>query len=676
MEHACRTRADLSASRERPARGVLNASRAAAGCIVACTLALAALWLILGVQTARAVVLPAQTIDGPSEDIVGFGGVAMAADGTGGLVYLKRVGGVAHVFVSRYLEGGWQAPIRVDADQPFAASWPRIGAASGGELVIVWATPFATEHEHPVEELLSSTLGAGASSFGPAVLIDPNIGTGIGANPDLAMSSTAQADVVYRVPQGGPRTVILRPGDVGEAVRVAHFDGNRWSLLGAVNRNSGVAMRPPTQANAPQIALGPTGNGLVVWQEPDINGVARIWARRLFGSSLDYVLPVTAESLGGVPIGDDADAPSVALSRLGQAEVAYRQPVGPGSPLPGPRIFLNILPDGESADGSRFAGAAVADSAVAGGASASIGPPSIDIDEKQDVRLLYDANGQPRVIEGTGRGLSGALTLGPRFVGAEQAAASVMNQAGGGISAWPSTNASGQPGVAIREDFHSGAVQTALVGAGAGGEVAELGVGRSGLGDGLVAFRQGAIGNAAIVAARATAPAGQFVVSVPRGWVRPAGATVSWLEAVTANGPVAYRVILDGRAAGPSLRSHSLRLSSRGLGTGSHFVQVLATDIDGQATLTPPTPIKVDGQAPTLQVKPTRGGHTVSVRVRDSGVGVRGKDVRISFGDGMVGRRRTDLRHSYARPGVYTIVAHLSDRLGNSAVVRRVVSVG
>ncbi len=110
-------------------------------------LVLAALLLAVHVQQAWAVILPATTIDGPSEDIVGFGGVAMAEDGTGGVVYLKRVEGVAHVFVSRYSEGHWQAPIRVDSGRAFAASWPRIGAANGGELIVVWATPFATEHE-------------------------------------------------------------------------------------------------------------------------------------------------------------------------------------------------------------------------------------------------------------------------------------------------------------------------------------------------------------------------------------------------------------------------------------------------------------------------------------------------------------------------------------------------
>ena len=127
-------------------------------------------------------------------------------------------------------------------------------------------------------------------------------------------------------------------------------------------------MRPPTQANAPEIAIGPTGDGVVVWQEPEIEGVARIWARRVFGTSLDYVMPVSATSFNGVPISDDADAPSVALSRLGQAEVAYRQPAGPGSPLPGPRVFLNILPDGESVSGSEFQGATMLDeSSVSGG---------------------------------------------------------------------------------------------------------------------------------------------------------------------------------------------------------------------------------------------------------------------------------------------------------------------
>jgi hypothetical protein len=641
--------------------------------------ALAALALSAPPGRAAAVILPATTIDGPSESIVGFGGVTMAADGTGGLVYLKRVAGVSHVFVSRYLQGHWQPPIRVDGEQPYAASWPRIGAAAGGELVVVWATPFASEQGKEVFELLSATLGPGATGFGKAMIVDGDIREAAGTSPDLAMSSTGQADLVYRVvhtfAQGQTSDIpLLRPGDVVEDVRVAHFNGETWSALGAINRDSGVSMRPPKSTNAPQIAVGPTGNGIVVWQEPDINGVGRIWARRLFGASLDYVLPVSAASFNGAPINDDADAPSVGLSRLGQAEVAYRQVAGAGSPLPGPRIFLNTLPDGESADGSQFAGASVLDSAVAGGAAASVGPPDIDIDEKQDMRTLYDSNGTPRVIEGNDRGLSGALSLGPGVAGPEVHTASVMNPAGGSISAWSSADAQGRPGVAVREDFPGGGVQTALVSGGAGGEIGELAAGRSGLGDGLIAFQQGPLGNASIVAAQATAPPVQFVVTAPNGWLKPGGVAVSWQQAASANGPLTYRVVLDGRLQTTPPGAFASRLDARGLGSGHHRLQVLATDIDGQSILSPPESLLVDGSAPVVKVLRMRGGASVAVRIADGQSGVNKRATSVSFGDGASAAGRVRFAHRYARAGLYTIVVRVRDKVGNSGVIRRLVS--
>lgn len=637
---------------------------------------LAAVALAILPVGARAVILPATTIDGPSEDIVGFGGVAMAEDGSGGLAYLKRVEGVPHVFVSRYGEGHWQAPTRVDYEEPFAASWVRIGAAEGGELIVVWATPFASKEGKPVYELLGAELGPGSSTFGPAMIADQDIEEATGTSPDLVVSSTGQADVVYRVVEPSVTNIsLLRPGDVAEQVRVARFDGTRWSNLGAINRNPGASMRPPTQANAPQIAIGPTGNAVVVWQEPDIEGVARIWARRIFGSAINYVLPVSATSYAGAPITDDADAPSVALSRLGQAEVAYRQGAGQGSPLPGPRIFLNTLPDGESGNGGEFSGAGVADSAVAGGKSAAVGPPSIDIDEKRAMRLLYDSNGTPRVVEGGDRGLTGTLSLGPPFVGAEPLAASVMNPEGGGVSAWPSADAQGDPAVAVREDFPGGAVQTALVSGGAGGEVGELAVGRSGLGDGLVAFRQGQIGNAAIVATQVTAPPVASIITVPRGWIRPSAATISWQPATSADGPLTYHVVLDGRVQPAPPGATSLRLGTRGLGTGRHRVQVLATDRDGASTLSAASALLIDSLPPTVAVKRARGGSAVSIRVRDRYAAIDGHAISVSFGDGRGARGHTHYLHHYAHAGVYRVIVHVRDRLGNRGTVRELVSV-
>jgi hypothetical protein len=632
---------------------------------------------------ASAVILPAVTLDGPSEQIVGFGGVAMAEDGTGAVVYLKRVDGVAHVFVSRYLEGHWLAPIRVDTEESFAASWPRIGAADGGELVVVWATPFATEDEKPVQELLSATLGPGSNSFGSATIVDPNIGEGTGTTPDLAMSSTAQADVVYRVVEPQGRVPLLRPGDVVMQVRVAHFDGERWSRLGAMNVDSGVSMRSPTEANAPRIAITRIGTAVVTWQEPEITGVARIWARRLFGASVDYPMAVSATTFGKLPINEDADAPSIALSRLGQAEVAYRQNAGLGSPLPGSRIFLNILPDGEAASGDEFTGATVADASVSGGKSALIGRPSIDVDERQSVRLLYDSNGVPRVVEGSDLGLTGTVSLGPAFIAgseSQQAAnelpsASVMNPEGGGVSAWPSADPAGDPEVAVREDFPNGAAQTGLVSGGNGGPIEELAVGRSGLGDGLVAFQQGPLGDASIVAAQVTSAPAQFVTSVPKGWIRPAQARISWEAAESANAPLTYSVVLDGHRLATPAGARALRISQHELASGEHTVQLLAIDRYGQATLTPSFPLRIDGLAPSAKVQRVRHSTSVLVRVSDAQSGVAAGAVRVSFGDGTSASGRASARHRYKHAGSYKIVVQARDNVGNKTVITLNVSV-
>lgn len=640
-------------------------------------LVLAACLVLRPAAPAGAVVLRAQTIDGPSQEIVGFGGVAMAEDGTGGLVYLKRVEGVPHVFVSRYVDGRWLAPIRVDSEQPYAASWPVIGAAQGGELIVVWATPYGTLHKKLAYELLGSLLGPGGETFGKAMIVDPDIEEATGTSPDLAVSSTGQADVVYRVVEPNDTSVpLLRSGDVVEQVRLAHFDGERWTNLGAINRNPGVSMRPPTAENAPKVAIGPTGNGIVVWQEPEIEGLGEIWARRIFGSAIDYVMPVSASTFNGSPITEDAEAPSVAFSRLGQAEVAYRQPAGISSPLPGPRVYLNILPDGESTPGAEFEGAKIVDNSIAGGKAAVVGPPSIDIDERRNMRMLYDSDGTPQVIEGSGLGLTGALSLGPSFAGGEETAVSVMNPEGGGVSAWPSANSAGDAAVAVREDFPSGAVQTALVSGGAGGEVSELAVGRSGLGDGIVGFRQGPIGDAAIVADDVTAPPVPALISAPTGWLKARQALITWQPAESSDGPLTYHVVLDGHELPTPAGAFALRLSSRGLRSGTHNVQILATDRNGQSTLSAPTTVQIDDVAPSVRFGRARHGTAVTVHVGDLFSGVDRGAIRISFGDGTGGHGKASFVHVYAHAGTYLVVVHVRDKIGNAGVVRRWVSVG
>jgi PKD domain len=84
---------------------------------------------------------------------------------------------------------------------------------------------------------------------------------------------------------------------------------------------------------------------------------------------------------------------------------------------------------------------------------------------------------------------------------------------------------------------------------------------------------------------------------------------------------------------------------------------------------------RIDGTPPAVTVKRARGGTAVTVRIRDAGVGLDTRSVRISFGDGSRAGKHARFRHRYRRAGVYRIVVRAVDKLGNRGSVRRLVSV-
>ncbi len=227
----------------------------------------------------------------------------------------------------------------------------------------------------------------------------------------------------------------------------------------------------------------------------------------------------------------------------------------------------------------------------------------------------------------------------------------------------------------MREDFPSGAAQTGLVSGGAGGEVGELAVGRSGLGDGLVAFRQGPFGNAAIVAAQVTAPPAELILSAPKGWVKPAQAVVTWQPAVSADGPLRYSVVLDGQRA-----DHSGRRSQPAPGSARAGLRAPQRAAAGDRHRRPVDALSalrllIDGEPPAVTISRASGGYGVSVQVRDPYTGVDIHAVSVSFGDGRFARGRKRFGHRYARGGIYQVVVHVRDKLGNAGVVQQLVSV-
>ena len=625
---------------------------------------------------ARAVIHPAAVLDGPSNAILDVDGTAMAPDGSGGIVYRKEVEGVAHVFVAPFREGLWGTPVQVDSEDAFGASEPAIAAGEGGRLLVVWVQERNVNISDVAEySLMGASMQPGAGGFGQAIMIDPDVGepdTGdiSGVDPRLAMAPDGAAYVVYRTilddctlgDENNPELSKCHPGGTDKvlSVRVARYDYLTWSSLGQVNRAPQIAMRNPTPENAPAIGVSLNGNGVVAWQEPDSGDVARIWARRLFGTVKGNVLEVSPQTLGGRSVSTDADAPAVAVGPYGETQIAFRVLGASGSAVATTGVYANSILSEIAPHGSEPRGASLL------GTGSGLGPPSDAIDQEGGAfRVSWTAGGAVRELEGSNRAAGSAVMVG---AGAGSAP-TIINPAGGGTTAWSAP--SGQPpAVQVREDYAGGAFQGATLAGGVAGVVSGPLLGGDGKGDALIGFSQGPSGQAEIVGAFIQAPPAPFVLSVPNGWVRGGEATIGWESSFDAVPGVTYTVYVDGRPRQRDLTGLSARLGATGLGDGVHHVQVLATDASGQQTMSAREELKVDANPPVVSVRSVDHRRGVRVTARSDASGVDAAATQISFGDGHGVKGRASATHVYARAGVYTIVAHVRDRVGNHAIVR------
>jgi hypothetical protein len=615
---------------------------------------------------AVALIAPPAVLDGPSSQVLALGGAATAADGTGGVVYLKLVDGVAHVFVSRFDGRGWSAPIRVDWDQPFAAAEPRIAAGDGGRLLVVWSTGLATVKGKVRYGLFSARLGPGAAAFGPSLLVDGDVGEG-GVDPAVSGVAPGTATVAYRVVTNDfsensfSTAVQLRPGDVMADIRLARLGGDRWSRLGAINRNPEASMRPPSATNGPQVGAGVDGEAVVAWQEPDQTGTARIWMRRVFGNTLGPPLEASPSSWEGAPVTADADAFALAVTPRNEARLAYRLA---GSKGRSSRLFLNSLPADYAIPAGELRGAVLVFEAP----QALLGPPAIAAAEtgggaEGTLSLAYASGQSIHEFRGKGKAAPAAAALGPNPTAASEPVLSV-DPHGGEVLAYPTSDPQGRPALAVRQEFPSAAVQAGVLSAPSGGPVSQLSAGTSSEGNALLAFRQGEPGAFAIVATAVSAPPTSFKATGPKGWVRPGRARLSWQPPSSGVGGFTYSILLGGQVVKSGLLRHAYRPPRRVLPSGRLQAQVRATDALGQEVMTPPVRLRVDGAPPTASVRSGKRG-TVTVRVHDAGAGLAAGSTRVSFGDGTGDHGGPRFSHTYQRPGSFTIRVSGRDKLGN-----------
>jgi hypothetical protein len=643
-----------------------------------CLLLVAMLLLCLLIPSpARALIHPANVLDGPGNDILEVDGAAMAPDGSGGILYRKDIEGVPHVFVVPFENGHWGGPLEVDGEDLYGASQPAIAAGEGGRLLVVWVQPRNVSSSNvPLYELMGASLQPGAGGFGQAIIVDPSVGepfTGdVGAvDPTLAMAPDGSAYVAYRAivsdcdtnHTGEPPNSSCVPGSSDKVmdVRVARFQYLTWSSLGTINRAPQIAMRAPTPENAPAIGIGLNGDGVIAWQESGSDGVARIWVRRLFGTVLGNVLQASPEQIGGRAVTSDAEAPALAVGPYGEAQIAFRIRGGPGSAVAQTQLYLNSLLSETAPHGSQLQGPAP----VPGSAQGGPGLPSAAIDQREEFRLAWTQGGVARELGSDGRTIGSPVALGA----AGALAFTTINPAGGGTTAWTAP-ADAAPAVQAREDYAQGAFQTARLAGTIPGPVSGLALGGDGRGDALLAFAQGPPGRSEVFGDFVQAPPAPFIVSAPTGWLRGGTAPLSWEVAPDAVAGVTYSVYVDGRRRIGGLTGLATRLRTAGLGDGVHRVQVLASDTSGQQTMSGVSPLKVDANPPIVRVGFVDRRRGVRVTVSDRASGVDAHATVVSFGDGHTTRRRDRVAHEYRHAGIYWIVALVRDRVGNHATVR------
>ncbi|HEX5982974.1 MAG TPA: hypothetical protein VFY69_02090 [Solirubrobacterales bacterium] len=644
-------------------------------CLVALSLA-ACLTLLPGPGAARAVVSDPQLLDGPNGGILEVSDAAMSEDGSGGVVYLKQVDGRSHVFAAQFRDGAWRPPQRVDVGQSFDSSWARIGAGDGGRLLVTWVQEFGIESDR----MFSATLDPGATSFQAPVPVDLNVGEATATYPDLAMNRGGQAYLVYRV------VTDVSPsnpaGYIGADTRVARYGSRLWSVLGTpIDRNAATPVRTPTAENAPEVGIDIQGQGVVAWQEPDDEFVDRVWVRRLFGTSTGIPIQASPSSWEGVPLRGPADAFALDVAGFGQTAVAFRQQPGQASALTAPRLMVNTMPDVFSEAAQRFAGAQLVD----GDVRPALGPPSVAVDPRS-LYLSAFADGPATLLAGGDEAAPlGIARLDEGASGVPGDPLVDLAETGAGVAGWVEQR--GATGlVTVQERRADGVAESTALSAPLGGEVAGMVMGGSGLGDAIVAWRQGSGAGAQLAAAVVDAPPDPFLVLLPTGWQRKKKVRVAWDHSPNAIGGVRYSVSVDDEPVREGLRTLGTLLKPDDVGNGGHRIQIFATDDSGQETGSRVGRLLVDRRPPRVKLR--RRGRRVTVVVTDGRKGaastLRKGSVKVVFGErggsasasatrrgkGRGGKKKGSapvvrVRHVYAGSGRFRIRVRAGDRAGN-----------
>jgi hypothetical protein len=640
---------------------------------------------------ASAAYFTAAAVDGPSPDIQRLGAIDVAFDGTGGLIYLKNVGGVPHVFASRLAGGVWQRPEQLDASLGPAASQPVIAAGNGGRDAAVFVSG---------GQVFAVVRPVGATAWSPPALL-----SAAGSDPSVSMSIHGEAYATWTAtgPNGVPNVF------AAQMQRTA----NAFSIIGQP-LNVDPAQPAGLGARRSRVVATADGSGIAVWGEAGADGRGHVYVRRILGGTLSlYPQDATlATEPGTGAAAASADSPEIAVrSDPSFAWLVFRQDFTDGShiimrPLVGALLDPGgVLVGAENATNPRI----VANSAGDGLATASgrddfaaLGNVMHDNTWLATVRL----DTPPAGI---------LATPVPTFPDAGFPSVSWVQDPAPGDGA-ATVHMRQWEVVASKRNVPAPDPDTVLSNPALGVVDPDLGFDASGdrIGDVAVAFVQGDPTARSIVVAGFDRLPVAFSLSTNTKFKPSSRPVLSWGASNDLWGPVTYNVLVDGVSIGTTQQTKFTPVKP--ITDGNHTWKVIAGDLRGQTVpssgtsralridATPPVPsfvvlgrklrknkaIKFTVSArdlaevlppPVAPPPPPPGTPPAPVAPRITPVASGVATVSIGFGDGTptVVAKTSQLRvsHVYHRAGFYTVSVAASDRAGgHSKKITRRIHIG
>jgi len=604
--------------------------------------------------TSGAALFPGDALSDPAAQVKSLGGLDVARDGSGALVYLARSEAADHVFASRFVDGAWSPAEPIDAGLTGDSSQPVVATAAGGRVAVAFVHAGA---------LYAATRPSSGAPWSAPVTLDA--GPGIGS-PTIDMGIGGVAYVAYVKPAAA---------GAGGDVRVARFAGNAWSAVDAV-----LDIEPARDAGSgpgrPRVAISADNNAVVAWGEVDAGGIRHLFARRLTGTT-PSVAPqeLTVPAFDG-RTGLTAESPEIAIENDNSyAWVVFRQAFDLGG-TPRWRALARRLRGGTfdppaAIDGLTF------DSGEGAGA------PRIALNGRGQALATVALESSRQTV--AAQLIKDAFAPGARLDSLANAAPSLSVAAIGedvpqGLVVWQQ-DPGGAPELRARTYEARGRLDAGVftdervlsrpelgpVDAAAG-----LAAAADGRGSAIVAFVQGPPTARRIVIAAQDLPPTRPIGETAQGFQRTRRPLLTWRNGLDEWGQVSYQVELDGQQL-PPVTASRLALAAD-LPDGIHRWRVVAIDGRGQRTPSTMRGLRVDLTPPqvVVRVRGVRRVHQRLVFLLNASDGTPGRSaglrsLRVDFGDGTSTTLAASGRveHRYAGRGLVTLRLTARDRIGN-----------